>query len=68
VTSSLTLVLLPGMDGTGDLFDAFVAAVSGGCRCKVVRYPVGEALGYPELEAPAEAARIVRGFVREVAQ
>lgn len=51
----MTLVLLPGMDGTGTLFDSFVAALGGSCRVKVVRYPTKEAFGYPELEKVARA-------------
>jgi pimeloyl-ACP methyl ester carboxylesterase len=43
-----TLVLLPGMDGTGDLFGPFVDTV--GVRTQVVRYPTSGALGYEELE------------------
>lgn len=42
------LVLLPGMDGTGELFGAFVDAV--GMETQVVRYPADRALGYAELE------------------
>lgn len=52
----MTLVLLPGMDGTGMLFDAFVAALGDSCRVKVVRYPTKEAFGYSELEKVARAA------------
>lgn len=33
------LVLLPGMDGTGRLFDPFVAAINGRVATSVVRYP-----------------------------
>lgn len=43
----LKLVLLPGMDGTGDLFSAFVAAIR--VPTQVVRYPVDQPLGYPAL-------------------
>jgi pimeloyl-ACP methyl ester carboxylesterase len=42
------LVLLPGMDGTGDLFGAFVAA--GRVDATIIRYPTDRALGYGELE------------------
>jgi len=48
-----TLVLLPGMDGTGDLFAPFVAAYAG--PTKVVRYPPSEFLGYQELEEVVQA-------------
>lgn len=52
----LTLVLLPGMDGTGNLFDPFIAALKGGCKVRIVRYPADQALGYAELEAIARRA------------
>jgi pimeloyl-ACP methyl ester carboxylesterase len=47
----VTLVLLPGMDGTGELLDSFVAAMPSDIKIKVLRYPVAEALDYGELEA-----------------
>jgi pimeloyl-ACP methyl ester carboxylesterase len=60
----ITLVLLPGMDGTGDLFAPFVAALGPDQSVVVVRYPTDEALGYAELEAIARAALPVdRPFV-----
>nr|WP_295769528.1 alpha/beta hydrolase [Rhodoferax sp.] len=46
----LTLVLLPGMDGTGDMFAPFVSAVGATCKTLCVRYPGGVAMGYAELE------------------
>jgi len=46
-----TLVLLPGMDGTGALFEPFIAALGSGVDVRVVRYPVDLPLGYAELEA-----------------
>jgi len=49
-----TFVLLPGMDGTGELFDPLVAAlaeVSAQSTTHVVRYPVDRVLGYDELVA-----------------
>ncbi len=42
-------VLLPGMDGTGDLFARFVAACPEGFATQVVSLPRGEALGYDDL-------------------
>lgn len=50
------LVLLPGMDGTGDLFEPFIAALGGEFEVRVVRYPGDHADGYEELEAIARAA------------
>lgn len=48
--SKHTLILLPGLDGTGDLFEPFIAALGSEVNVKVVRYPVAEALGYQDLE------------------
>ncbi|HEY4080988.1 MAG TPA: alpha/beta fold hydrolase [Burkholderiaceae bacterium] len=47
----VTLVLLPGMDGTGRLFDAFVAELSPEIKVRVVSYPVDQPDGYAELIA-----------------
>lgn len=49
--SNMILVLLPGMDGTGDLFDAFVQALGKRVVVQVVRYPVDQPLGYGQLQA-----------------
>jgi len=57
----VTLVLLPGMDGTGNLFGPFIAALKGEFDVKVVRYPTGQALNYSELESIARAALPVDG-------
>jgi pimeloyl-ACP methyl ester carboxylesterase len=45
------LVLLPGMDGTGELFVPFLAALDGQLETLVVDYPRDEPLGYDALEA-----------------
>lgn len=52
----ITLVLLPGMDGTGTLFEAFVAALGPEFNVKVMSYPNTEPLGYSELESIARSA------------
>lgn len=49
----LTIVLLPGMDGTGSLFAPFVSALGDHFNIIVVRYPTTGALGYKELEGIA---------------
>jgi pimeloyl-ACP methyl ester carboxylesterase len=49
------LVLLPGMDGTGDLFAPLVQALGPAVSTIVVRYP-DEPLDYPEHERVAVAA------------
>jgi pimeloyl-ACP methyl ester carboxylesterase len=50
------LVLLPGLDGTGALFESFVRALEPGQDTQIIRYPVDRAQGYPELEALVRAA------------
>lgn len=52
----LTLVLLPGLDGSGTLFDDFVEALGPEHQITIVRYPPDESFGYPDLEAVAFAA------------
>jgi len=44
-----TLVLLPGLDGTGDLFGPLLEALGSKTKVQVVRYPKDIALGYDEL-------------------
>lgn len=51
-----TLVLLPGLDGTGLLFRAFVEALGPSVATQVVAYPVDRPLGYAELEGLVRAA------------
>lgn len=46
-----TLVLLPGMDGTGELFEPFVAALGHACDVIVVAYPCDIPLNYTQLQA-----------------
>lgn len=57
--SGFTIALLPGLDGTGDLFAPFVAAAPADVKCIAFRYPCDEALGYDELEEFV-AARLPR--------
>jgi pimeloyl-ACP methyl ester carboxylesterase len=47
--SDLTLVLLPGMDGTGELFENLLVALSPEIKTVVVRYPSSTMLSYEEL-------------------
>lgn len=49
----LTIVLLPGMDGTGTLFEPFISALGQEFSIRIVRYPPTGALGYRELEEHA---------------
>lgn len=46
----LTIVLLPGMDGTGNLFEPFTSALGQEFDIQVVHYPTIDALGYAQLE------------------
>jgi pimeloyl-[acyl-carrier protein] methyl ester esterase len=49
--ANLTLVLLPGMDGTGELFAPFINKLDARFRTQVIQYPLGEPLDYCALEA-----------------
>lgn len=46
-----TLVLLPGMDGTGEQFQPFLRALGPSTSTVVISYPTAEPLTYAELEA-----------------
>lgn len=59
--SMTTLVLLPGMDGTGLLFGPLVDALAGKLQVHVVRYPSAAPAGYSELERVAEACLPTEG-------
>ena len=50
------LVLLPGLDGTGQLFAGFVRVLGTGVETQVLSYPKEKPLGYQELEALARAS------------
>ena len=59
-----TIVLLPGMDGTGELFAPLLGAIPAGVKARVVSYPVDRALSYDALvgvvaESLAEEAGVV---------
>jgi len=43
------LILLPGMDGTGKLFESFIEALPRGYEARPVSYPNDRPLSYPEL-------------------
>jgi pimeloyl-[acyl-carrier protein] methyl ester esterase len=47
----LPLLLLPGIDGSGRLFERFLAAGRGGLDLRVLPYPRDRFLGYDELES-----------------
>ena len=55
-SSRPTLVLLPGLDGTGKLFSGFVRALGSDIDAQIVSYPVDQPLGYAELETLVRAA------------
>lgn len=50
-----TLVLLPGLDGTGQLFTDFAAAIAPATEVIIANYPPRTPLGYAELEPIARA-------------
>jgi len=52
----ITLVLLPGMDGTGLLFSDFISALGPEFTTHVVSYPNDPSLGYDELERIARSS------------
>lgn len=52
----MKLVLLPGMDGTGDLFEPITSALPPNIEPVVVSYPCDEELGYGALKGIARAA------------
>jgi len=62
-----TLILLPGLDGTGKLFSGFVRALGADIDAQIVSYPVDQPLGYAELETlvratlPADRRFVVLG-------
>ena len=51
-----TLVLLPGLDGTGELFAPFLQSLGAALPAQVVAYPRDQALGYAQLEPLVRAA------------
>jgi len=51
-----TLVLLPGLDGTGTLFDPLIRELPAGIEARVVAYPRDRCLGYAQLEPLVRAA------------
>jgi len=55
------LVLLPGMDGSGTLFEPLLAQLGPDLPTTVVRYPPDQPLGYVELEALVRAVLPKRG-------
>ncbi|MFZ6638984.1 alpha/beta fold hydrolase [Undibacterium sp. TC4M20W] len=49
----MTIVLLPGMDGTGTLYEPLRKALGGYCKLIVASYPVDQVLDYATLETVA---------------
>lgn len=58
----MKLVLLPGLDGTGELFAPFVAALNGSAT-QIVTYPTNGALDYVGHEAAARSQLPKEDFV-----
>lgn len=67
IASLPTLVLLPGMDGTGELFAPLLAAIGSQLKTQVVPYPCDQALGFAALLSvvkqtiPTDAPYVVLG-------
>ena len=61
------LILMPGMDGTGELFAPLLRALGNSIKSTVVRYPADEPLGYAELlprvraELPSSGSFVLLG-------
>lgn len=55
-TAMPSLVLLPGLDGTGKLFSEFVRVIGSEVDTQIVAYPKDQPLGYEELEVRVRAA------------
>lgn len=51
----VTLILLPGMDGTGELFESFIATLNPQIKTVVIRYPKTGCLSYEALTVLANA-------------
>jgi pimeloyl-ACP methyl ester carboxylesterase len=51
-----TLILLPGLDGTGDFFQPLLESLGESVRSRLVRYPVGSAYDYSTCQELARAA------------
>lgn len=52
----LTVVLLPGMDGTGLLFEPFIRALGAAAEVRIIAYPVDKPMGYAELRLFVKSA------------
>ena len=50
-----TIALLPGMDGTGELFSPFLASLRGDFETLIVRYPKNKVISYTELTGLAKS-------------
>ena len=55
MNTNLTLVLLPGLDGTGRLFSRFIDQAPGRLRTQVVSYPGDREIDYAQLEIDVRA-------------
>src|SRR5258706_10705016 len=51
-----SLVLLPGMDGTGELFGPLVSALGADFKATIVKYPTEKLLSYVDLTKLPKAA------------
>ena len=56
-------VLLPGMDGTGDLLTSFAARLAAHRPVDIIAYPAGQPLGYAALQTYIESRLPAGRFV-----
>ena len=66
-TTRPTLIMLPGLDGSGRLFAPLMAALGSGIEARAIGYPSDRALGYAELvdlvrpQLPADRPYVLLG-------
>ncbi len=48
-TTAITLVLLPGLDGTGILYQQFAQQLAPEYELQIIAYPLDQSLGYAQL-------------------
>jgi pimeloyl-ACP methyl ester carboxylesterase len=62
-TIPMQVLLLPGMDGTGELFAPLLQSLPSHLHPKVIRYPLDQAWGYEELLSLVEASAPTEPFI-----
>jgi pimeloyl-[acyl-carrier protein] methyl ester esterase len=75
ILTTPTLVFLPGLHGTADLFYRIVRCIPVGFRVRIIGYPIDEPLDYsallaritPEIEAEGEVVLVAESFAGPLA-